>query len=775
VKQLSFLALLAVVVVTAPAANVQAQTKPDPASIRLYSAMRAYILDKAVIDELKLDETQQAKLTALQKETRSYLTDVSTLTYLLPEKDSTELRNQSQLVLAQEMLTILKDNQTQRLKEITLQQAASGQGFYGSILTLNPKVADELKLTDEQKTKLRQGGRRGQSLMDLLTDEQKKKWSDIAGKPFEGKLGPGGRPGGNFLTFTLAVPLQYLDDPAVQKDLELTDAQKKKLAELDKKQSDVVAKLASLNDEEQSKLADETRKQLTKDVEELLSAAQVKRLKQLRFQFTVAPRRFGGGGPGGGAFDGVVIPMQPIYVLPTPTAANSLHLNEEQTTQIRKRAEQRETDVGKALLSDDKFEDIEKKVAKLNESANADLLALLTDEQKTEFKELTGKAFNGPIPPPFGFRGGPGLPRGFIRIAVVEDLYFAELLYLTVKDVQAELKLTEDQIKQVSTQEEKWRTALMYVATTLNAEKRAKALKSLSALVEKQMGDLLKAEQMKRLKQLAIRARADVDGTTGLCSYPGAAAELKLTADQKAKAAAGEPEKAVLSEEQRKKVRELRGEPIGFSLTTGGFGGPGRFFSPAPERLNWLEIESIQKEVKLTEAQLTKVRVIGKKHQTQVRIEEEKADGQYPAEKIQALDEATLKALDALLMPEQSKRLRQLELQQVSQFNLGEALREKDVIEGLKLSKDQQEKIAAIEEDNKKRVTLLDREIVRRFGRGGPGGGPGTGPMTPDVRGKLNERRQTKLQEVLTTEQKEKWKELLGKPFDFGGPPGFPE
>ena len=32
-------------------------------------------------------------------------------------------------------------------------------------------------------------------------------------------------------------------------------------------------------------------------------------------------------------------------------------------------------------------------------------------------------------------------------MAVVEDLYFAELLYLTVKDVQAELKLTEPRLR----------------------------------------------------------------------------------------------------------------------------------------------------------------------------------------------------------------------------------------------------------------------------------------------------------------------------------------
>ena len=40
----------------------------------------------------------------------------------------------------------------------------------------------------------------------------------------------------------------------------------------------------------------------------------------------------------------------------------------------------------------------------------------------------------------------------------MDGLYFAELLYLTEKDVQEELSLTEDQIKRVSMKEEQWRT-----------------------------------------------------------------------------------------------------------------------------------------------------------------------------------------------------------------------------------------------------------------------------------------------------------------------------
>ena len=66
------------------------------------------------------------------------------------------------------------------------------------------------------------------------------------------------------------------------------------------------------------------------------------------------------------------------------------------------------------------------------------------------------------------------------------------------------------------------------------------------------MSELLKPEQSKRLKQLALQARTQFAGVGGLCSYPGAAAAVKLTADQKAQVSAGLSEKEILSEDQQK-------------------------------------------------------------------------------------------------------------------------------------------------------------------------------------------------------------------------------
>jgi Spy/CpxP family protein refolding chaperone len=111
---------------------------------------------------------------------------------------------------------ILNADQQKRFKEISLQQ----QGARG--LAMNPALADELKLTAEQKTQIQsimqqsreasqglfqQGGDRQAAMekiqainkesdakiMALLTDAQKAQWTTMIGVPFNL---PPGRPGG---------------------------------------------------------------------------------------------------------------------------------------------------------------------------------------------------------------------------------------------------------------------------------------------------------------------------------------------------------------------------------------------------------------------------------------------------------------------------------------------------------------------------------------------------------------------------------------------------
>lgn len=104
---------------------------------------------------------------------------------------------------------ILEPEQRKRLDQITMQVA-------GLMWVTNPKVAEELKLTDEQKQKakgMQQEARREmhdlihstgpearqeklkelratsrKRLMDLLTDDQERRWKEMIGSPFHGNL-----------------------------------------------------------------------------------------------------------------------------------------------------------------------------------------------------------------------------------------------------------------------------------------------------------------------------------------------------------------------------------------------------------------------------------------------------------------------------------------------------------------------------------------------------------------------------------------------------------
>ena len=107
------------------------------------------------------------------------------------------------------LMQTLTPDQRKRLDQITLQLA-------GLLWVTRPRIASQLNLTEDQKTKVAQyqkearaemedllhsTTRRDRSarlrelrttsrkrLMDVLTDEQEKKWKEMAGEPFRGDL-----------------------------------------------------------------------------------------------------------------------------------------------------------------------------------------------------------------------------------------------------------------------------------------------------------------------------------------------------------------------------------------------------------------------------------------------------------------------------------------------------------------------------------------------------------------------------------------------------------
>jgi uncharacterized spore protein YtfJ len=118
--------------------------------------------------------------------------------------------------------------------------------------------------------------------------------------------------------------------------------------------------------------------------------------------------------------------------------------------------------------------------------------------------------------------------------------------------------------------------------------------------------------------------------------------------------------------------------------------------------------------------------------------------------------EGPTKELDKILKPEQQTRLKQIARQQGGPA----AYLKADNVKDLGLTDEQKTKLKEIVSEHDK-----DAQELRRGAGGGKGG---FGPLPPETREKLeslNKEATEKAANVLTAEQKTKWKELTGEPY----------
>lgn len=185
---------------------------------------------EAVQKELVITDAQKEKITKMQEEARAAFQGGGNNFRDLSDEERAKLRTQMEeraKKTEETVKSILDEKQYARLNELSIQQA-------GVMALSRPEVAEKLKLTDDQKTKIREaasaGGRGGfggfnpnateeerrkareeatarreklnSDVLAVLTAEQKKTFEDMQGKKFEfpvfGGFGGGGnRPGGN--------------------------------------------------------------------------------------------------------------------------------------------------------------------------------------------------------------------------------------------------------------------------------------------------------------------------------------------------------------------------------------------------------------------------------------------------------------------------------------------------------------------------------------------------------------------------------------------------
>lgn len=184
-----------------------------------------------------------------------------------------------------------------------------------------------------------------------------------------------------------------------------------------------------------------------------------------------------------------------------------------------------------------------------------------------------------------------------------------------------------------------------------------------------------------------------------------------------------------------------------------GFGFGGRMMG-ANLSMMLLGREDVQKELNLSQTQKAKLEQM-RQEMRQAMQELRDLPPEQRRERVQELRQKY--DPESVLTDAQRKRLRELELQWQGPI----ALTDPEVAKQVGLTEEQQAKIRGIVQETFQSL---------RPQPGQPGGAPGA--RMEEFR-KAREQAEKKILEVLTPAQREKWQQMLGKPFEFQGGRGI--
>ena len=174
-------------------------------------------------------------------------------------------------------------------------------------------------------------------------------------------------------------PLMLLTQKSVQQDLKLSSDQVQKIDDLGAKQRESFQGLRDLSRDERRQKMQELTKQNEQAVAGILNPDQTKRLHQIMLQLR-----------GAGAFTDSKV-------------ADALNLTDDQKQKIQTIEEDARNSMREARQSGNR-----EKAQEIRKDSLAKVMNVLTDEQKTKWKDMTGEPFKGEIQfgPPGGRRGG---------------------------------------------------------------------------------------------------------------------------------------------------------------------------------------------------------------------------------------------------------------------------------------------------------------------------------------------------------------------------------
>jgi hypothetical protein len=194
------------------------------------------------------------------------------------------------------------------------------------------------------------------------------------------------------------------------------------------------------------------------------------------------------------------------------------------------------------------------------------------------------------------------------------------------------------------------------------------------------------------------------------------------------------------------------GQPVGQPA-----GLPG-FLSSGLGSIFLLMNKGVVDEIQATEEQKTKLAaqtpgLLAKYRDARLKLKDA-PDADKPAkmqEIAKELEALAAKELDAIFKPDQIKRLKQIERQQIIALTI---LRDEDVARNLKTGEEQRDRIKAINDESNASMTKIFLQMTKDNGE------ESQGKIASAIK-EANERSLNELKE----EQRQKWKEMIGKPF----------